>query len=338
MTFLKNINSDKITLKDQTFIFKTMVDLMGMGISIRKSVEFIRVMKPEIALQMNNVIERLRKGYSFSTAFKPYVSTNIYYQLEIADRHGGLVRTLDSISKIFSSQCEQKRKIKALVQYPIFLMIFLGVMMIGMRLYIMPELSNWNAGTSTFQSQILKIIMLAIVGIGILVLVKQWMNFKKKSITNQVILLCRIPIFGSLYKTYCHYYLSANLSFLIGSGMSVGSICKYLVQLDSTSLLFQIGKKIEKGMMEGQGVDEIISKAVFLPDELAILIQKGSQKETLSKEINALAIIKYKTLVQKMEKLVLVIQPILFGIVGLIIVLMYLNLLMPMYNSMKEVA
>ncbi|WP_410889090.1 hypothetical protein [Pediococcus pentosaceus] len=48
--------------------------------------------------------------------------------------------------------------------------------------------------------------------------------------------------------------------------------------------------------------------------------------------------IKYKTLIQKIERMILIVQPILFGIIGIVIVLMYMNLLMPMYNSMKEVS
>ncbi|ARW19449.1 hypothetical protein S100892_00862 [Pediococcus pentosaceus] len=36
--------------------------------------------------------------------------------------------------------------------------------------------------------------------------------------------------------------------------------------------------------------------------------------------------------------MILIVQPILFGIIGIVIVLMYMNLLMPMYNSMKEVS
>lgn len=48
--------------------------------------------------------------------------------------------------------------------------------------------------------------------------------------------------------------------------------------------------------------------------------------------------IKYKTLIQKIERMILIVQPILFGIIGIVIVLMYMSLLMPMYNSMKEVS
>lgn len=47
---------------------------------------------------------------------------------------------------------------------------------------------------------------------------------------------------------------------------------------------------------------------------------------------------KYKNLISRIERLILVVQPILFGIIGIVIVIMYWNLLMPMYNSIKEVS
>jgi competence protein ComGB len=338
MKYLKITNSDKMTLNDQAFVFATLVDLMEMGISIRKSVEFIKIMRPSIGKPMTKVIEELRLGKSFSTAFRPYVSTNTYYQLEIADQHGGLVQTLASIAKIFASQNQQRKKLRSLIQYPIFLLAFLGFMMLGMRIYIMPELASWNTGTQSFRSQFIKIgiaiIVIGMIGVGIY----QWMRFKQTSITNQVNLLCRLPLFGPLYRTYCHYYLTANLAFFVGSGMSVGSICKYLTRLDSQSLLFQIGRKVENSLASGQAVSKVIDNAVYLPTELNLLIQKGSKKATLSKEVYALSMIKYKVLVQKIERLIVIVQPILFGVIGLVIVVMYLNLLMPMYNSMKEVS
>jgi competence protein ComGB len=336
--YLKTSNSDKIQLSDQAFVFSTMVDLLKMGVSIRKSVEFIRIMRPAIDTPMGQVIDQLQRGKSFSTAFRPYVSTNVYYQLEIADQHGGLEQTLGSISQIFTSQSQQRKKLKSLVQYPVFLMAFLGLMMIGMRLYIMPELADWNTGTKSVQSQMIKYgLVIGSFGIGI-GLIHLWMKFKQKSMANQVALLCRIPVFGKLYQTYCHYYLSANLSFFIASGMSIGSICKYLTRLDSQSLLYQIGKRVETNIANGQEISRVIKNSAYLPAELNLLIQKGSKKETLSKEVHALAMIKYKTLIQKIERMILIVQPILFGVIGIIIVLMYMHLLMPMYNSMKEVS
>lgn len=91
-------------------------------------------------------------------------------------------------------------------------------------------------------------------------------------------------------------------------------------------------------MASGQDISSVIKKSVYLPIELDLLLRKGSKKETLSKEVHALSMIKYKTLIQKIERMILIVQPILFGIIGIVIVLMYMNLLMPMYNSMKEVS
>ncbi|WWL93394.1 hypothetical protein V6R94_06820 [Pediococcus acidilactici] len=51
-----------------------------------------------------------------------------------------------------------------------------------------------------------------------------------------------------------------------------------------------------------------------------------------------MSMMKYKSLISRIERLILVVQPILFGIIGIVIVIMYWNLLMPMYNSIKEVS
>lgn len=338
MKYSRTTNTGKISLADQAFIFSTMVDLLKMGISLRKSVDFVRIMRPSVAQPMQNVVDRLQRGQSFSAAFQPYVSRNIYYQLAIADQHGGLVRTLSTIAQIFSSQEQQRKKLRSVIQYPLFLLLFLGLMMVGMRIYIMPELADWNRETRSWDSQLVKVGWATVFLIGITALGYYCWKFRRSSITNQVNLLCRLPIIGPIYQNYCHYYLLANLSFLIANGMSVGSICKYLGQLDSKSLLHQIGKKVEHNIASGRQVEQIIQKAVYLPTELSLLVQKGSQKDTLATEIYALSMMKYKTLINRIERLILVVQPILFGIIGVVIVIMCWNLLMPMYNSIKEVS
>ena len=335
--FIKNINTDKISLSNQTYIFVNLSDLLKMGVSVRKSLEFLQIMNPKITGQLGIVIKGLNDGLKFEEAFKPFISTDVYYQIQIANQHGSLQETLESIGKIFASRNQQMKKLKALVQYPIFLLIFLAVMMIGMKCFIMPELGSWDFNTATWQSRLIKAVigLLSIIFVGLSYV--GWRKFKQKTATNKVLLICRLPIIGQIYQLYCQYYLTTNLALLVKSGMQLGSITNYLVSLQKDSLLYHIGQKIQNHIKKGNALADFIQKGALIPNELELLLQKGSDQVTLAKEINALAQMKYKALISKMERLILVVQPILFGVVGVSIVLMYLNLLMPMYNSMKEV-
>ena len=76
MKFRKNINSDKVTLQQQSFIFSTISELMKFGFSISQALDFIKTVSKES--QNNLKVEQgLKGGYPLPKSMKFFKQFNV---------------------------------------------------------------------------------------------------------------------------------------------------------------------------------------------------------------------------------------------------------------------
>ncbi|WPC20603.1 competence type IV pilus assembly protein ComGB [Pediococcus inopinatus] len=314
-----------------------LADLLRVGFSLGEALNFIKVIIPRKAKQIDQIIATLEHGDPFSMAIKPFLNENIYYQVLISEKHGDLSVSLQALGTYLTAKQKQQTKLLQLLEYPFLLLTFLGALLVGMKIYIFPELSLWNSATQVhkikFSNVLIFIALVTLIGC-LYIYIKR---FLKKPIVKRVEVICRIPIVGNVYRTYCHYYLSLNLAMLLKSGLGIKSICAMLANFSSTSLLYQIGTALEKQLSEGRKTSSFVKRYPFIPEELNVLMNKGNTAEGLGQELVMFSKIKYQKLTKQIERLIGLIQPLMFLLIGLVIVLMYLSMLLPMYHSMEGV-
>jgi competence protein ComGB len=312
-------------------------DLLAVGFSLRESLNFIKIVIPTKKRQISKMVQLLEKGGAFSDAIKPFLKEDIYYQILIAEKHGELAESLKTLGSYLDTKHDHQSKLLQLLEYPILLLLFLGMLMVGMKIYIFPELNMWNTATRVHviknSTVIILLIMVGIITLVFLMAKKFW----QQPVVQRVEVICRIPIVGKVYQSYCHYYLSLNLAMLLKSGLGIKSICNMLENFSKTSLLHQIGKALEKQLLEGEQTRLFINRYPFIPQELNVMLNKGNTTEALGKELVMFSKIKYQKLTKQIERLIGLIQPMMFLLIGVVIVFMYLSLLLPMYHSMEGV-
>lgn len=103
------------------------------------------------------------------------------------------------------------------------------------------------------------------------------------------------------------------------------------------SLQQYVGTKVGKQLAKGMSPEEIIKNEQFLPNEILLLLKAGSKREDLSKRFLLLGRSLFNDLAQKIEKLIVNVQPVCFILIGLCIIGLYLKLLLPMYAMMQEI-
>jgi competence protein ComGB len=66
-------------------------------------------------------------------------------------------------------------------------------------------------------------------------------------------------------------------------------------------------------------------------------MNKGETVEELGKQLTIFSSLIFSRLIKKIEQLLVLVQPILFGIIAVVIVMMYLSIMLPIYQSMKGI-
>ncbi|MFC6181097.1 type II secretion system F family protein [Lactiplantibacillus daowaiensis] len=326
--------TQRLTIKQQAFLFETLADLINNGFSLQAAMRFVVDVQGRQFKLLAPVITSLANGASLAAALQDYVAIDLYYQLLIAEEHGELTTTLIQAGQLMRTKATQQQQIRRLLQYPMVLLVLLVGTLVMVKTAILPNFDQ--ALTAPAQSMSWQLILgslATIIGLGGLLVGGQ---LKRLPVRERYQYLVRWPIVGALIRTYCGYYLALNAGMLLSGGLGLRAICEVSRHFHVQSLIQQQGVAVEQALMNGQALPEIIRDDRLLPNELAVLVGKQSPTSQLSKELIYFATLQYDRLVRDLNRLISWIQPLMFMIIAIVIVGTYLSILLPMYHSMGE--
>ena len=99
----KNLYMAKWTLRQQANFFDLLADLLTAGFSLKQALQSLKMFLPKNGLA--TVIAELENGQSFSQALRSKVTTNIYCQLVIAEKHGSVDQSVLQLRKVPKKAC-----------------------------------------------------------------------------------------------------------------------------------------------------------------------------------------------------------------------------------------
>ncbi|MBB1062631.1 competence type IV pilus assembly protein ComGB [Limosilactobacillus fastidiosus] len=334
----KNSRMVKFRHHDQAEWLLLIADLLRSGFSLRHAVEFSGTILKRHQLIFHKINIAMGEGKTFADCLKPYIKPNLYYQLLLAERHGSLEECLQEVGKLMVLQEKQRQKLMTLLQYPLILIFLLVGLMVALKFFVFPELSQWQGGNHESSENYYLLEMFAYFGGSFFVLgcltVLRWVRLNQLQKINA---LCSLPIIGKCYRLYYGYYVVTNLAMMIRHGLTIKEICSIIEENQKQSFLSLLGKITKDAVNQGQKLETIFHDVHFLPDELRIIVEKGSTLSNLGQDLTALANILFQRLTKRIERLLMLIQPVVFGVIALVIIGLYLRLLLPIYDSMQGV-
>lgn len=257
----------------------------------------------------------------------------------LAEQHGSLSITLKEIGQYLQVQKQQHRQLKTLLECPLILLVMLGTILAALLIFVFPELQSWQQQNQLPIGEQWPIGETLIITGGVFfsyggLAAIHWRHMSTlKKVRHQ----CRWPLFGKIFREYYGYYLTSNLAILLQHGFSLHEICQLTNKFDDDSLLHQVGQAAFELSSQGRQLTDLILKAPFLPDELAIFINRGLTNEQLGQELTLFSKLKFKKFRQSTMHILVLVQPALFILIAAGIFLMYLSILLPIYHSLQEV-
>lgn len=335
MKFKRNTNSDKLSLQQQVFIFSTISELMKIGFSISQALAFIKTVSKKNRKVILKVEAGLKNGYSLPKSMKFFLNNSMYQQLLIADEHGKIENGMQEISDFIQLRLKQSNKIRDIAIYPLLLFFILILLLVAIKLFVLPETDALGQLKPT-QNWLtyLTVVILGFVSIFAFYRLKA---FLAKQAIYKANVLARLPLLGSIFSAYYEYYLTSNLAIMLQNGLDLRKIVQVFAKFKERTLLFEIGQEMNHSLNRGIGIDQIFKRYHFVSNELVVFLSNGSTNEMLAKNLRALSKLCFQRLIKKSEKLISLIQPTAFVIIGITIVVTYLKMLLPLYHSMESI-
>ncbi|WP_255264879.1 competence type IV pilus assembly protein ComGB [Streptococcus sobrinus] len=259
-------------------------------------------------------------------------SDDVVTQLSLAELHGNTQGSLLKIEAYLAHLMTVKRKLWEVATYPIILLTFLILIMLGLRNYLLPQLERTNLATRIINHFPL-VFLIGVLVLALVILCLIWLQRRSRKITWYS-RLARLPLLGRFVQLYLTAYYAREWGNLIGQGVEMSRIVQ-LMQEQRSQLFQEIGREMEAALLAGQEFHHKVLDYPFFLRELSLIIEYGQVKSKLGSELEVYAQEAWEAFFSRVNRATQLIQPLVFILVALVIVMIYAAMLLPMYHNME---
>ncbi len=337
----------KWTIQEQGYFLKKTGDLLSRGYPLAEALESLVHQLPSKRKQeIAQCLSELKEGYPFYQILSNMnFNKSLIGYVFFAEQHGGLASAFLEGSEMILKRGKDAEKLKKLISYPLFLMIITSFLFVFVENTLLPRFSslfvsmklqpNFFTKVVYLFGDFLPIFLIMIILCVTILLTYYLFRFRKHSPLDQKRKLVRIPIAGPFFRLYYTHFFAVQLSYLLSGGLSVYEALSLFEQNEKQPFYKGIGKAIKSHLRRGDKLEDILNGFPFFERELSNIIRHGQKNGRLDQELNFFSKHCLSLLEEKTEKHLKLIQPLLYLLIGFLIVSMYLAVLLPMFHLLE---
>lgn len=338
----------KISNSNQALFLRRLARFLSRGYPLLDALELISL-DPKQGHIAKNLKELLTNGISIDEAFQKQSFSPLAVSFLFFTRSTGtLTESLLLCSDILESQHKTKSELKKVVRYPIFLFTFLVVLLIMVKHSILPSfkqlflsMHGYNLPPAIeISMSIINIFFITFFSLIIILLLSliSWLLFKNYApIEKLIAFTTKLPFYRQFFRRYITLLFSLHLSSLLKAGNSIQTSLEIIQQQDHQPLLKYSAYKLYFFLQKGMALDEIVANLNVLEPDLGLLFKRSLQEGTLDADLAAYAELLMELTQTRTINVVNWIQPVLFGCFAIVIVLIYLSIILPMFQWMEQI-
>jgi competence protein ComGB len=341
--------SKKWSLLDQGNFLKKMGELLDRGYSYSEAVEsLLYQMSPKRHKELKICLEELKAGQPLYVVLE-----NLKFQKDLigyiyfADKHGGMLEAISEGSKMTLNKNTNLQKFKKAIFYPMFLFFITNILFIFVEKTLLPqyfslyesmglEVNFFTKVVATFGSLLPRITSIFLLSIFLLFL-GYYFYFSKLPILNQRKYLLRVPLIGPCLRLIQTQNFTLQLGYLLSGGLSLHESLLLFKHAPQNVFYRDIGTIMTEKLKKGEEFPQILIFLSVFEKELPLVFNHGQTNGKLDKELLFFSQSCLKKFEEMMEKGLKLIQPVLYGMIALIVVSMYLSIMLPMFKMLNGI-
>lgn len=337
----------KWSLQEQSQFLKRTGELLSRGYPLSEAIESILFQLPrKKKIEVSECLSDLREGYPFyqilsKLQFNQHLIGYVYF----AEQHGGLAHAFQEGSEMMLKRDKDFEKLKKLLVYPSLLILITCILFIFVDYIILPRFTslfssmklkaNFFMNVVSFMGNIMPYLLGLFALFSAVLFCYYLLIFRRNSHVKQKSMLVSIPVAGAFLKLFYSHYFSIQISYLLSGGLSIHEALSMFEKNKKQPLYQELGTRIKENLRRGERLEDILKGYSFLEKELPQIIRHGQKNGKLDQELAFFSKHCLMLIEERSEKLLKTIQPILYSIIGLMIVFMYLAVLLPMFNLLE---
>jgi competence protein ComGB len=292
-------------------------------------------------------LNQLKEGRSFYEVLDFYSFPNdILGYLYFSEKHD-LSQALIQSGSMLKRRQKLKETLNKVLRYPLFLSWVMIIMIIIVFRYLFPQFQTLYHSLNvdlplitTLLLQVIHILPWFLLTIGTVLffsIIYYMLWLRRKTPHEKLRIFLRFPIIRSLLILFFTHLFSSHLSSLLKGGLSIHEAVLVFEKQDHLLFFQDEGKELKLLLQQGEPLEKAILTRPFYLKELSSVINHGHANGKLADELMLYSEMVLRKLEDRLQRYLMMLQPILFMCIGSVILLLFLSILLPMFHVIQSV-
>ena len=329
---------NKLNLKQQEEILDNISIFLNRGYSLNECFSLLKY-----RFKLDNYIEDLEEGKLLSEILLDNnYDRDILLVIEIAEQSGNIRLGVEKSHLIIKQKIQNKNQVLELIKYPILLGAILILALGFVSLFLIPQFQTIYESFGMELSSSIKLLFyfIKILPLFILLIFLSIIIFiiylKKQPYEKQIKILIKNKYINKHYVKLYNQIFVINIVNLLIMGLRIDEILNILSNQEYNKLLKIESIRILNELKEGKLLYETLRNE-FYTDELVLIIKDGETYSTLVHSLENYTVFLEKSQKDQAKKLVFLIQPLFYGVFGILIIILYTSIFVPMFQMMETI-
>ncbi|MGA7143920.1 MAG: type II secretion system F family protein [Desulfobacterales bacterium] len=346
--------SKRLKRTDQANLLNNLSLLLRSGMPLNTALEEVAqtISHPGLAGNIQDIVGAVRGGMSFSEAagkFSDIFTETVICLIRIGEETGRLDEMLKDASEHVSRMHTIISDTQRALLYPIFVLFSIGIGLVFWLYYVVPKIlelfKEMNVALPTITVYLLKIsdfiqthfvyLIVGIVSIPIFLMTARKGSRKFRKVIDRMML--KLPVSKAIISASNLAHITEYFSLLIRSGINILQAVKILKDSIRNEIYRDKLEVVGKEIKQGSSISEAFAGATIFPAFITRMIGIGEVSGTLEEQLGNIAREYTKRLSNLVEMIGKMIEPIILVVAGAIFAVIFLALLLPVYDMVGHV-
>ncbi|MFH0888931.1 MAG: type II secretion system F family protein [Planctomycetota bacterium] len=343
----------KASTEDLVLFTRQLSTMISAGIPLLECLEVLheQMDKPGFKLVLSEVIEKIRGGSDFSDAISTYPKAfvKIYINMiKAGEASGQLDVILGRLAEFLENSQALKREIKSAMTYPVISLSLIIMIVIGMMVFLIPQFETIFKGLGIslpLPTRIILGVSKVMTGYwfiwvpGLFGFIFGLITITKTRIGSYYFdwLMLRLPVFGDLFNKVAISRFSRTFSTLIKSGVPILGALEIVAATSGNQIIEEAINHAKENVRKGETLSEPLSKTKVFPPMVTRMIGIGEKSGALEALLEKISEFYDSQVKAAVESLTSMIEPLMIGLMGVIVGGIVIAIMMPIFEIQKSV-